>query len=200
VVGVTAGASAPEELANAVVERLAPRHGVEEVRITDEEEYSRCLVSYARCCAPWRRPPRCRCSHPPRPQRRLKPVRTACPTGATSPSGPEQDTERTAAHWRDSQLDHEPTGYDVSTFDQALDVIEHGAQLVIKREDKPLLPWAFKLIEAAESRWRSVNAPHLVDLVRAGAKFDNGVMIEATQRAGSGSRRVISGRFRSARS
>jgi putative transposase len=40
------------------------------------------------------------------------------------------------------------------------------------------LAMAFKLIEAAESRWRSVNAPHLVALVRAGAKFDKGVMIE----------------------
>jgi len=37
---------------------------------------------------------------------------------------------------------------------------------------------AFKLIEAAQQRWRSVNAPHLVALVRAGAKFDKGVMIE----------------------
>ena len=35
---------------------------------------------------------------------------------------------------------------------------------------------AFKLIEAAEQRWRSVNAPHLVVLVRAGAKFDKGVI------------------------
>jgi putative transposase len=40
------------------------------------------------------------------------------------------------------------------------------------------LAMAFKLIEAAEGRWRSVNAPHLVALVRAGAKFDKGVMIE----------------------
>jgi putative transposase len=40
------------------------------------------------------------------------------------------------------------------------------------------LAMAFKLIEAAETRWRSVNAPHLVALVRAGAKFDKGVMIE----------------------
>jgi putative transposase len=40
------------------------------------------------------------------------------------------------------------------------------------------LAMAFKLIEAAEQRWRSVNAPHLVALVRAGAKFDKGVMIE----------------------
>jgi putative transposase len=40
------------------------------------------------------------------------------------------------------------------------------------------LAMAFKLIEAAESRWRSVNAPNLVALVRTGAKFDKGVMIE----------------------
>jgi hypothetical protein len=37
---------------------------------------------------------------------------------------------------------------------------------------------AFKLIEAAEHRWRSVNAPHLVALVRAGAKIEKGVMVE----------------------
>ncbi|HEU0170582.1 MAG TPA: 4-hydroxy-3-methylbut-2-enyl diphosphate reductase [Acidimicrobiales bacterium] len=38
-VGVTAGASAPEELIEAVIARLAPAAGVEEVRITDEDEY-----------------------------------------------------------------------------------------------------------------------------------------------------------------
>ena len=38
-VGVTAGASAPEELVDAVIERLSPRRGVTEVRITSEEEY-----------------------------------------------------------------------------------------------------------------------------------------------------------------
>ncbi len=38
-VGVTAGASAPEELVEAVIARLAPTQGVEEVRITDEDEY-----------------------------------------------------------------------------------------------------------------------------------------------------------------
>jgi hypothetical protein len=42
------------------------------------------------------------------------------------------------------------------------------------------LAMAFKLIEAAEQRWRSINAPHLVALVRAGATFDKGVMIERT--------------------
>ena len=39
IVGVTAGASAPEELVRAVVDRIAPVNGVEQVRVTDEEEY-----------------------------------------------------------------------------------------------------------------------------------------------------------------
>jgi len=34
------------------------------------------------------------------------------------------------------------------------------------------------LIEAAQHRWRAVNAPHLVALVRAGAKFERGKLIE----------------------
>lgn len=37
---------------------------------------------------------------------------------------------------------------------------------------------AHKLIEAAQTRWRSVNAPHLVALVRAGATFHNGKLLE----------------------
>ncbi len=37
---------------------------------------------------------------------------------------------------------------------------------------------AFKLIESAQTRWRAVNAPHLVALVRAGATFKNGVLVE----------------------
>jgi hypothetical protein len=32
----------------------------------------------------------------------------------------------------------------------------------------------FKLLEAAQSRWRAVNGPHLVALVRAEARFDKG--------------------------
>jgi transposase-like protein len=40
------------------------------------------------------------------------------------------------------------------------------------------LAMAFKLIEAAQDRWRAVNAPHLVALVRAGAVFENGKLVE----------------------
>ena len=39
VVGVTAGASAPEDLVQAVLAHLAPRQGVETVRATEENEY-----------------------------------------------------------------------------------------------------------------------------------------------------------------
>ena len=37
---------------------------------------------------------------------------------------------------------------------------------------------AFKLIESAQHRWRAVNSAHLVAPVRAGAKFENGVLVE----------------------
>ena len=40
------------------------------------------------------------------------------------------------------------------------------------------LAMAFKLIEAAQARWRAVNAPHLVALVRAGARFEAGKLVE----------------------
>jgi transposase-like protein len=40
------------------------------------------------------------------------------------------------------------------------------------------LAMAFKLIEAAQARWRAVNAPHLVALVRAGARFESGKLVE----------------------
>jgi transposase-like protein len=37
---------------------------------------------------------------------------------------------------------------------------------------------AYKLIDAAQARWRVVNAPHLVALVRAGAVFHKGKLLE----------------------
>jgi hypothetical protein len=39
------------------------------------------------------------------------------------------------------------------------------------------------LIQSAQDRWRSVNAPHLVALVRARAVFSNGVLIERPEQA-----------------
>jgi transposase-like protein len=40
------------------------------------------------------------------------------------------------------------------------------------------LAMVFKLIESAQARWRAVDAPHLVALVRAGARSERGLLIE----------------------
>ncbi|MFC9431714.1 IS256 family transposase [Streptomyces sp. NPDC056987] len=40
------------------------------------------------------------------------------------------------------------------------------------------LAMVFKLVESAQQRWRAVNAPHLVALVRAGADFKRGILVE----------------------
>ncbi|WP_225827073.1 IS256 family transposase [Streptomyces naphthomycinicus] len=40
------------------------------------------------------------------------------------------------------------------------------------------LAMVFKLVESAQARWRAVNGPHLVALVRAGARFERGQLPE----------------------
>ena len=40
------------------------------------------------------------------------------------------------------------------------------------------LAMAYKLLDAAEERWRRVNAPHLVAVVRAGGVFIDGTLQE----------------------
>jgi transposase-like protein len=46
------------------------------------------------------------------------------------------------------------------------------------------LAMAFKLIEPAQGRWRAVNAPHLVALVRNGAVFKKGKLVERSTARG----------------
>jgi transposase-like protein len=43
------------------------------------------------------------------------------------------------------------------------------------------LAMIFKLMEAAQGRWRRLNGHHLVALVRAGARFENGELVEGTE-------------------
>ena len=45
------------------------------------------------------------------------------------------------------------------------------------------LAMVFKLLEAAQERWRAVNGPHLVALVRAGARFEKGKLVERLKEA-----------------
>jgi putative transposase len=49
---------------------------------------------------------------------------------------------------------------------------------------------AFKLIESAQARWRAVNAPHLVALVRAGARFEKGVLVDRPDEESGGDQQV----------
>jgi transposase-like protein len=44
------------------------------------------------------------------------------------------------------------------------------------------LAMAYKLLDAAQARWRCVNGPHLVALVRAGATFVDGAKVEREDR------------------
>jgi len=41
----------------------------------------------------------------------------------------------------------------------------------------------FKLVEYAQARWRAVTGAQLVTLVRAGAKFENGVLVGRAEAA-----------------
>ncbi len=45
------------------------------------------------------------------------------------------------------------------------------------------LGMVFKLIESAQARWRAINAPHLVALVRAGARVEPGHLVERPEGA-----------------
>ena len=47
---------------------------------------------------------------------------------------------------------------------------------------------AFKLIESAQTRWRAVNAPHLVALVHADAVFKDGKLIDRPDESEGGER------------
>lgn len=51
---------------------------------------------------------------------------------------------------------------------------------VTRGADSPAaaLAMVFKLVESAQARRRAVTAPHLVALVRAGARFENGLLVE----------------------
>jgi hypothetical protein len=44
------------------------------------------------------------------------------------------------------------------------------------------LAMACKLIESAQARWRAVKVPHLVALVRAGARFAAGMLVERPEK------------------
>jgi len=66
-----------------------------------------------------------------------------------------------------------------STFESTFATVRHRTNITRGPGSRAAgLAMAFKLIEAAQARWRAVNAPHLVALVRAGAVFEGGKLVE----------------------
>ncbi len=45
------------------------------------------------------------------------------------------------------------------------------------------LAMVFKLVESAQDRWRAITGAHLVAVVRAGSRFENGVLVERSEAA-----------------
>ncbi|MFD7480924.1 transposase [Streptomyces sp. NPDC059837] len=45
------------------------------------------------------------------------------------------------------------------------------------------LAMVFKLVESIQARWRAITGAHLVPLVRAGARFKNGILVEREEAA-----------------
>jgi hypothetical protein len=65
------------------------------------------------------------------------------------------------------------------TIESTFATVRHRTKVTKGHDSRAAgLAMAFKLIESAQRRWRAVNAPHLVALVRAGATFINGKLVE----------------------
>lgn len=43
------------------------------------------------------------------------------------------------------------------------------------------LAMVFKLVESVQTRWRAITRAHLVALVRTGARFENGQLVERSE-------------------
>ena len=102
------------------------------------------------------------------------------PTGPSSPRPPRRSPATWPSCWRSTttqralgaSADHQPDRVDLRDG-QAPDQGHQGPGLAGRGPGD-----GFKLIESAQDRWRCVNAPHLVALVRAGATFINGKLVE----------------------
>jgi hypothetical protein len=77
---------------------------------------------------------------------------------------PREAPEQRHARGVDGQHPHRETAVEQGSVEQDIDLV----QAVLQDRQRP----------AAQRRWRSVNAPHLVELVRAGATFEQGKFVQ----------------------
>ena len=87
--------------------------------------------------------------------------------------------ERMLHYWRQVRPDVTDLGNGVQATVARLHELKTAAyEQAVRDGAVQLRPGVLKLIEAAQSRWRAVNAPQLVALVRAGALFHKGKLLE----------------------
>ena len=116
---------------------------------------------------------------PPRPRRRDR--RSRPPTGRSSPR-PSRRSPTTSTSCSRSTTTPPSTGSTCAPrtpSSRTFATVRHRTKVTRGPGSRAAgLAMAFKLIEAAQDRWRAVNGPHLVALVRAGATFVNGKLVE----------------------
>jgi hypothetical protein len=69
------------------------------------------------------------------------------------------------------------------------DSVTQGAGSLVTRRTEVCpagIAMVFKAIALPQHRWRAINSAYLVVLVRAGAKFENGVLVERPDESASG--------------
>ena len=91
----------------------------------------------------------------------------------TADPGAAADPLRLPSRALGPSADHQPDRVDLRDR-QAPTARDQGGRLLHRRPDDGVQA----AHDAAQQRWRRLNAPHLVAQVRAGARFDKGVMVE----------------------
>ena len=103
------------------------------------------------------------------------------PTARSSPRPPRRSPTMRRSCWRSSttRAEHWVHLRTTNPIESTFATVRHRTKITKGPGSRAAgLAMAFKLIESAQDRWRAVNAPHLVALVRAGATFINGKLIE----------------------
>ncbi|MFB7531154.1 hypothetical protein ACFC0C_23450 [Streptomyces sp. NPDC056178] len=98
------------------------------------------------------------------------------------PSGPRQSRRSTTIRrncWRSTTSRRALHLRTTNPIESTFSTIKLRTE-VTRGADNPAaaLAMAFKQVESVQARWRAITAAHLVSLVPAGARFENGVLVE----------------------
>jgi hypothetical protein len=130
--------------------------------------------------------------------------RSTTPKTATTPSRPRRHSPRPTARSSPKRSRRSPTTSTCCSLSTASPVSTGSTCAPPTRSSRPSQPSGYgsvsprdpargppgsrwrSIIESAQHGWRAVNSSHVVALVRAGAKFENGVLVERPDESASG--------------